>query len=342
MRLAAKFPTSGKWRPCSSDLPGMFYRTQSRPELTIATHRNSIKAWGGRGILDITHINDVPVKFTHRGTYETFNRYEAAYASSDLLRLVTMPMNLVELPKEEAPPAANTRTVQQIKDDALKAVAVKNAKAEAARKAEAEKPKKRKRISYAERLRRREIWLNAEVIKIAKELAAIKRPEGIEIIDLDISWFDNRFGTYDGLLFDGENTAHVLLSYQTLWSRPKTNWRDLSIQRHPDPLPTGENYAIRGYLPDFLARLKGKHVAVKGIYIGTFDTRLVPGWPMAGNTKYGMKKVVATVMPANVSDLRNMISREVKYIAPERLERLRAFARAYDYDGYRRELKVQA
>ena len=151
-----------------------------------------------------------------------------------------------------------------------------------------------------------------------------KGRRGKEIVDLDISWFDDRFGTYGGVLFDGGNSAHVLLSYQTLWSRPDTNWRDLSIQRHPDPLPTGENYAIRGYLPDFLARLKGRHVAIKGTYIGKFDTRLVPGWPMAGNTKYGMKKVVATVMPANVRGLRDMISKEIKHIAPERLARLRA------------------
>ena len=273
--------------------------------------------------MDITHINGVDVKFIHRGTYETFNRYEAKYDPDDLDKLTTNVTLLTPIPSVEETQIRKVKTPK----GTFNVITPKP---------------KRKRISYAERLRRREIWLNAEVIKIAKELAAIKRPEGIEIIDLDISWFDNRFGTYDGLLFDGENTAHVLLSYQTLWSRPKTNWRDLSIQRHPDPLPTGENYAIRGYLPDFLARLKGRHVAIKGIYIGKFDTRLVPGWPMVGSTKYGMKKVVATIMPANVRDLRNMISNEIKYIAPERLSRLRELARAYDYAGYRAELEVQA
>ena len=337
MNLAATFPDSGKWRKCTSDLPDMFYRTKGRPELTIATHRNTIKAWGGRGILDITHINGVDVKFIQRGTYETFNRYEAAYEPDNLDRLAANVTLITSLDITEVyftkTPLPNTRTVDEIARDARKMVAEKNAKAEAKRKAA--KPKRR-RISYAERLRKREKWLDSQEIKIAKELAAIREPEGEEIVDLDISWFDNRYGTYDGILISGENSAHVLLSYQTLWSRPDTNWRDLSIQRHPEPIPSGENWELRGYLPDFLSALKGKHVSVNGIYVGKFDTRLVPGWPQNGNTKYGMKKLAC--MMTNERKIRSMINEAVRGTDPAQLERLRKYANTYNYAEYKKEV----
>ena len=299
MRISAKFRKTGRFRPCISDLPDdIFYRSRNRPELTIATHRNSIKAWGGRGILDLTHINGVDVKFIHRGTYETFSRYEATYDPANLQSIMT-PQDLV----------AETTPV--------------------------DKPKK-KRTSFVDKIRRREEWLSKQNIPRPAD-----PPENdSDIVDLDISWFDNRFGTYDGVLFHEMGMARVLVAYQQLWGRPKVNWRSLNIQRHPEPIPVGENWKTRGYMPGFLARLVGKYVAIKGVYVGQFGTNLVPGWPMKGNTKYGMKKL--TCVMANEEKIRGMINEEVRHMEHERLGRLRQLANDYDYDGYKKELEVQA
>ena len=228
----------------------------------------------------------------------------------------------------------NTRTIQEINTAALAEVARRNAEAEKARKAAAAKPK-RKRISYSERIKRREKYLDKSVIKIAKELAAIKPPANKEVVDLEISWFDNRFGTFDGILFYADKRAHVLLSHQSLWGRSDTWWKDLSIQRHPDPLPgvlPPSDDPFRGLpyaqLPDFLATLEGMHVSINGTYVGVLDKRLVPGWPM-DKQKYHMYKLVAKVMPQSVDPLKASIHSQIEYRGPEHTVRLRERARAY-------------
>ena len=347
-----KFKGSGFYR-CTSKLPDYFYRKPNhRPKLVVARDRLAIKAWGGRDILTIKEINGIPVKFVWRDTAETFNRYEAKIASKDdILQIVnfkiphdiavanspskktitknlqpmTPPTTLADLMPHNTPtkpkPTLKQKLAERKKQINDKAAKVAKTIAQKIRS----KSKKRKR-SYADKIKAREEWIAKQVAPTAAVL-----PTGKKCINLNIIWYSKMGAWCDGILDYKGKRHRVWINLQTLWGRPDLQWWTINIQRPPDTKPSNRSKYVQLPLPPTLKELEGKFIKINGKYAGRMESRYVPGFPTKNRVRYGMQKVVS-VMPKN-QKITSDVQRDVAAISPRIKDMIKPYVVDADYES---------